>query len=443
MTWILFNTLINKHMKDYSNVKLKDLTVCIVDNGLFVSFARTLAKGFGRTLYHKPFQSAFVRTNDLAPGRGFADLEWCEQPLALLGATPEEDEIDLWVFLDLYQGGLQEFLRSTGRLVWGAGMGEEQELHRWQYKEHLKKLGLPVQGMKHVFGMDNLRSYLKESKGVKYVKTSFTRGDFETFRHEKYELTEPRLDELQHVLGVKHKDYEFIVEDEIPDAVEVGYDGFCIDGKFPNLGMMAYEIKDCGMVGTVKPYELLAEPVRLINSKVTPDMHAYGYRGFYCTEIRYTTKKESFFIDPCCRLGTPSNELLQTLFDGWPQTVWDGARGVCTSPKMKAKFGVLAMIVSEWATNDWLCVNYPASIEEFVKLRFHTRKDGKNYIVPNVIGIPDVGCVVGTGDTLAEAVKVCKERAKLISGFQVHVNVDAIDKGLEVIKEGEKFGIKF
>ena len=100
-------------------VNLKEKTICIVDNGLFVSFARTLAKGFGRTLYHKPFQSAFVRTNDLAPGRGFPELEWCEQPLALLGTTPDEDEIDLWVFLDLYQGGLQEFLRSSGRRVWG------------------------------------------------------------------------------------------------------------------------------------------------------------------------------------------------------------------------------------------------------------------------------------------------------------------------------------
>lgn len=428
--------------KEKEKLNLKDKTVCIVDNGLFVSFARTLSKGFGRTLYHKPFQSAFVRTNDLAPGRGFKELEWCEQPLALLGKTVEEDEIDLWVFLDLYQGGLQEFLRATGRRVWGSGMGEEMELQRWQFKEHLKTLGLPVQKMEHIFGMDKLREYLKKNEN-KYVKTSFTRGDFETFHHEKYSLTEPRLDELSHTLGAKKDQYEFIVEDEIPDAVEVGYDGFVIDGKYPSLAMMAYEIKDCGMVGTVRPYELLAEPVKLVNSKMSKDFLGYGYRGFFCSEIRYTKKKEAFFIDPCCRLGTPSNELLQVLFEGWPEVIWNGAGGIITTPKTKAKFGALAMIVSEWAVNDWLCVEYPVEIDEFVKLRFHVKKGDKNYVVPNVIGIPDVGCVLGTGNTLEEAIKVCKDMAGLVKGFQVSVNVSSLDKGLEVVKEGEKFGIKF
>ena len=424
------------------NVNLKEKTVCIVDNGLFVSFARELSKGFGRTLYHKPFQSAFVRTNDLAPGRGFPELEWCEQPLALLGATPEEDEIDLWVFLDLYQGGLQEFLRASGRRVWGSGMGEEMELKRWEFKQHLKKLDMLVQPMEHIFGMDKLREHLKKHDDL-YVKTSFTRGDFETFHHETYSLTEPRLDELAHTLGAKKDNYEFIVETPIADAVEVGYDGFTVDGKFPTLGMMGYEIKDCGMIATVKPYELLAEPVRMVNEKMSKDFRGYGYRGFWCTEIRYTKKKEAFFLDPCCRLGTPSNELLQVLFDGWPQVVWDGADGVCTTPKMKAKFGALAMINSEWAVNDWLCVEYPESIDEFVKLRFHVKKGKKNYVVPNVIGIPDVGCVVATGNTLAEAVALCKKRAEMIKGFQVSVNCAALDKGMEVVKNGEKFGIAF
>lgn len=424
------------------DTNLKDKTVCVVDNGLFVSFARTLAKGFGRTLYHKPFQSAFVRTNDLAPGRGFEELEWCEQPLALLGATPEEDEIDLWVFLDLYQGGLQEFLRITGRKVWGSGMGEEMELHRWEFKQHLKKLGLPVQPMEHIFGMDALRTYLKKNEN-KYVKTSFTRGDFETFHHDNYSITEPRLDELSHTLGAKKDKYEFIVEDEIKDAVEVGYDGFVIDGKYSSLAMMAYEIKDCGMIGTVRPYELLAEPVKLVNAKLVKDFLSYNYRGFFCSEVRYTKKKEAFFIDPCCRLGTPSNELLQVLSEGWPDTVWQGASGVVATPKTKAKFGALAMIVSEFAVNDWLSVQYPREIDEFVKLRFHVRKGDKDYIVPQIIGIPDVGCVLGVGDTLDKAIAQCREHAKEVKGFQLHVDTAALDKGVETVKKGEEYGIRF
>ena len=419
-------------------MNLKDKTVCVVDNGLFISFARTIAKAFGRCLYHKPFQSAFPRTNDLAPGRGFEELEWCEQPLL------EADKIDLWVFLDLYQSGLQTYLRSKGARVWGAGQGEDMELHRWEFKDRLKELGLPVQHCEHLKGVEALRTYLKSvGNRTVFVKTSYVRGDFETFRCDSYDIVAPRIDELAHVLGVKKDTYEFIVEDEIPDAVEIGYDGFCIDGQFPQQGMMAYEIKDCGMIGTVKPYQQLAEPVKLINAKLTNDFRKTNYRGFFCSEIRYTKRKEAFFIDPCCRLGTPSNELLQELFDDWPLVLWNGAEGIMTTPKVKARFGCLAIIQSEWATNDWLSVHYPRGLDEFVKLRFHARKGKLDYVVPQIIGIPDVGCVVGTGESLAAAVKQCKERAEQIKGFQLKVNTEALDEGLRVIAEGEKFGIRF
>jgi hypothetical protein len=233
------------------------------------------------------------------------------------------------------------------------------------------------------------------------------------------------------------------VEDEIPDAVEIGYDGFTVDGAFPTHAMMAYEVKDAGMVGTVKVADNLAQSVKLINSKITPLLKTSGYRGFLSTEIRQLKTGQAYFIDPCCRLGTPSNELLQELFDGWPQVVWDGADGICTTPKTKARFGCLAIIASEWAVNDWLSVSYPRKLDDFVKLRFHVRKGEKDYVVPQIIGLPDVGCVVGTGETLQAAVKSCKDRAKEIKGFQLHVNVEAIDKGLEVIEEGKKFGIQF
>jgi len=418
-------------------MSLKDKTVCFVDNGLFISFCRKVAKDFGRALYHKPFQSAFPRTNDLAPGRGFPELEWCEQPQLI------EDEVDLWVFLDLYQSGWQERLRKQGKRVWGAGVGEEMELHRWEFKEYLKKIGLPVQHCEHLKGIEELRKYLQSAKGTKYVKTSYVRGDFETFKCDDYNIVEPRIAELAHILGVKKEDYEFIVEDEIPDCVEIGYDGFTIDGGFPKFGMQAYEIKDAGMIGVAKPYEQLAEPVKLVNKKLTPCLKDANFRGFFCTEIRYTKAKEAYFIDPCCRLGTPSNELLQELFGNWAQVLWDGAEGVLTSPSIIAKFGCLAIVQSEFATNDWLSVHYPKELDEYVKLRFHTRKGEKNYVVPQIIGLPDVGCVVGAGDSLLAAIKQCKERAEQIKGFQLSVNTQALDKGLEVIKDGENFGIKF
>lgn len=417
-------------------MSLSNKTVCVVDNGLFVSFVRMLGKSFKKVYYYAPWQSAFVRSNQCVVGEGFEEIERVKFPLDIA------DSVDLWIFVDLYHADLQLFLERHGARVWGARGGEEMELHRWEFKQYLKKIGLPVQHVERIVGINNLRQHLK-SVHSKFVKTSFVRGDFETFKHETYALSEPRLDDLEHLLGALKNEYEFIVEDEIKDAVEVGYDGFVVDGKFPSHAVMAYEVKDCGMIGMVKPYEQLAKPVRDVNAALVPAFKSHKYRGFFCSEIRYGKDHRPYLIDPCCRLGTPSNELLQELFDDWPQVLWDGAEGNCTSPRVKAKFGVLAVIHSEWAVNDWQSLSYPKELDEFVKLRFHCRIGKKDYVAPQPVGMPDLGVVVGTGPTLLQAISQCKNRAEHIKGYQVKVSLESIDRALETIREGEKQGIKF
>ena len=415
---------------------LKTKTVMIIDNGLFISFARMLSKGFKKTYYACPWQSSFPRTQQILVGDGFDDIERVKFPL------DKADEVDLWIFLDLYHSDLQCYLESQGARVWGARRGEELELHRWEFKQYLKRIGLPVQPMDHICGIDALKEFLKTVKN-KYVKTSFVRGDFETFRHDNYELSKPRINELEHCLGPAGLNYEFIVEDEIPNAVEVGYDGFTIDGQWPSHAMQAYEVKDCGMIGCALPYEKLAAPVKEVNTKLSLALKGYNYRGFLSTEIRYTKDKKPYFIDPCCRLGTPSNELLQVLFDNWQEVLWYGAEGKLIPPRVKSKYAVMAVICSEWAVNDWQALHYPAALDDFVKLRFHTRINVKDYVAPQPVGLPDLGGVVGSGNTLLEAIAECKERACKIKGYQVKCELGAIDKALEVIREGEKMGISF
>lgn len=415
---------------------LKTKTVMVIDNGLFVSFSRKLASTFKKVYYHTPWQTAFPQSRTLSVGKGFPEIERVEYPL------DRADEIDLWIFLDLYQSDLQLYLERHGARVWGCRKGEEMEMFRWEFRGYLKDLGLPVADAERVIGLAALRNYLKKVEN-KFVKTSVVRGDFETFKHQSYLLSEPRLDDLEHSLGVVKNNYEFIVESEIPDAVEVGYDGFTVDGKFPSHAMMAYEVKDVGMIGRVLPYSKLAKPVLEINQALTPALKGYHYRGFLSTEIRYTKKKQPYFIDPCCRLGTPSNELLQELFDSWGETLWYGAVGEVVTPRVKSKFGVSAVIKTEWAVDNWQSLHFPKSVDGDVKLRFHTRIDGKDYIAPQVIGLPDVGYVVGVGNTLIDAINECKEKASQVKGFQVHVGLEGIESALDTIKKGEEHGIKF
>lgn len=415
---------------------LKNKTIAVIDNGLFVSFARMLGRHFKKVYYYSPWQSSAPRSRNVSVGVGFDEIERCNFILN------KADDIDLWVFLDLYHLDMQLFLEDHGARVWGGRNGEELELYRWELKNYLKSIGLPVQPAEKIIGMSNLREHLKKVR-KKFIKTSFVRGDFETFKHESYDLSEPRLDDIEHDLGPAKEDYEFIVDDDIPDAVEVGYDGVTVDGQFPSHAMMAYEVKDCGMIGLSLPYGKLAEPVKLVNSAISPALKGYMYRGFLSTEIRYTKDKRSYFIDPCCRLGSPSNELLQELFDGWPQTLWNGAEGKLTSPTVKAKFAVMAMIKSEFATDNWLTIHYPKQLDEFVKLRFHSRIGGKDSVVPQPVGQPDLGAVVGVGETMLEAIHECKERASQVKGFQVECSLESIDKAVETIQQGEKMGIRF
>lgn len=415
---------------------LSGKTVMVVDNGLFISFARNLARDFKKVYYYAPWQSSFPTSRQLAVGCGFEDVERVKFPL------DKADEVDLWVFLDLYHSDLQLYLEENGARVWGARKGEELELHRWEFKQYLRRIGLDVVEANKITGMEALRKHLSGVKN-KFVKTSFVRGDFETFKHVDYDLSEPRLDELEHVLGPLKREYDFIVEDEIKDAVEVGYDGFTVDGQWPTHAMMAYEVKDCGMIGTVLAADKLAEPVRSVNKAFTPTLERYRYRGFWSTEIRYTKDKRAYFIDPCCRMGTPSNELLQELFDGWAQVLWDGAEGKLTSPTPKAKFAVMAVVHSEWAVNDWQAIHFPRSLDEFVKLRFHVRIGDKDYVAPQPVGMPDLGGVVGTGKTLIEAIRQCADRAAQIKGYQVRCDLQSIDQAVDTIQNGQKMGIHF
>jgi hypothetical protein len=237
--------------------------------------------------------------------------------------------------------------------------------------------------------------------------------------------------------------YEFVVEDDIPDAVEVGYDGFTIDGVFPSHAMMGYEVKDVGMLACVKPYKELPEPVRFVNVKLSPALKGYNYRGFLCTEVRYGNDRKPYLIDPCCRLGSPSNELLQELFGNWPETLWEGAVGQMKSPNVLAKFGAIAVIHSEWAVENWQALHYPEELDQWVKLRFHAKVDGVNYTVPQPVGMPAPGVVVGVGSTLLEAINHCKDNAAQVKGYGIEVTLESINKAIDVIREGEKKGIHF
>lgn len=414
----------------------RNKTVCVVDHGLFVDLASTLAKDFGKVLYWCPWESAFPKSNSVLIGKGLPGVTRIDS------IWPSLQEIDLFVFPDVYQGPLQEHLVNLGKRVWGSRTGEDLELDRVASKEHMKRLGIDIGPYKQVHGLDALRDYLREHEN-QYVKISRTRGDFETFKSKNFNLSEPMLDDLEHRLGAKKKVIDFVVEESIPEAVEVGYDGYTIDGRFPQNAFWGIEIKDQGYIGKAGAYSSLPDRVTDVNSKLASTFKAYQYRGFFSSELRLTKDGKAYSIDPCARMGSPPGELYQMMFTNLSDILWEGAEGRLVEPDISDKWGAELIIHSQWADQHWQAIEFPKSVAENVKLRNRTVIDGKNYVVPQAVGLPEVGAVVATGSTMEEAIKACCQIAEKLEGHCIDTMPEAFDEAREEIEELKTYGIEF
>ena len=421
-------------MTDFSNKR-----VLIYDLGLFTELGVTLAKSFGDVLYYSPWQSPFPKSNSRIIGEGLAPNMHRIQDI---WKYIDEDSVDLYVFPDVGDGGLQMHLRSIGKRVWGSGYGEQLEMFRPESKKHLKSVGIPVYNWKIVKGIDNLRAYLKVHDNV-WVKVSTVRGDFESFKAVDYKNIEPKIDELEYRLGAKGKHYEFIVEDSIDDAVEVGWDGYCIDGQYPTQVMYGVESKDKGYIGHFQPYDKGPEPILEVNAKIAPTLEKYQYRNNWALECRITEDGTPWAIDPCCRFGAPPNELQQVMYTNLADIIWEGAGGVCIDPIPADEYGAELLIHSSFADQNWQAITIPDDIRQYVKLRNCTKIDSEYYVVPQAVGLPEIGAVVATGPTIEAAVNLCKKRASMIQGYMVECFDDCLEDVTEQIATLKKYGINF
>lgn len=405
-------------------MRLDQATVCIYDNGLFTSLAATLSQSFGRTLYFSNWVTSFPRSNSLLLGEGVANI------LRINSIWPHIDGIDLFVFPDIFDGPLQLYLRKLGKRVWGSGLAESLEFERAKSKKWLKQVGLPVGPYVVCKGVAELRRHLQRHDNV-FVKISRSRGDMETFHARSYDLIEPRLNELEHVLGAKGQITEFIVEEPIECKAEVGYDGFCIDGQYPRKALFGVESKDKGYVGCVMPYASLPRPLQFVNGKLAPLYRDLKYRGFWSSEVRIAEDGTPYLIDPCCRMASPPGELYQYLIENLAEVLWHGAEGELVEPKWRHPWGAQLILTSDWAEHGWQPIEFPDDAEFHVKLHYHTVIGGKHYYVPQAVTMPEIGAVVAGGDTKEAAIKAVTRIAETVSGYDVKWDAAALEEASE------------
>jgi hypothetical protein len=398
----------------------RDKTVCCVDCGLFVEFARIIAPAFKRVLYFTEWVSPFPVSNDLIIGCGIPGITRIDS------IWPHIDDIDLFVFNDVYHGPLQVYLDKIGKRVWGCRSCEELEIFRVASKEHQQALGIPIGPYTVVHGLADLRTFLKAHDDV-WIKISKSRGDMETWHSPSYKVSEPRLDELEWRLGAKKKIMEFVVEQDISPAIEVGYDGYSIDGCFPKTAMLGLEAKDDGLLGQVMPYANLPPQAIDLNARLASTFAACRYRGSWSSEIRITGDGIGYSIDPCCRQGSPPGELMQLIISNWPDIIWEGAEGNLIEPEFTAPWGAELMMHSPFADKNWVAIDFPPDLRDHVKFRNLTVIDGKYYVAPHATGVAEIGAVVATGASMAEAIDNVRDIAEEVEGYDVEFNAACLD----------------
>lgn len=416
----------------------KDVTCLVIDHALHPDFATRLARDFKKVYYHcPPSGGAFQTINAATVGEGLEGIEVVPSIY-----FDRFNTVDLFVFTDVGFGWDQLQLEKLGKKVWGSRNGEELELERDATKKAMKGVGLPVGPYKIVRGTAALRDYLRAHSKV-YVKVSRYRGTFESFFAKNLKNVEPLIDEMEHDIGPKKTEVDFVIEEGLPDCIETGTDAWTADGKWPKSVMTGVEVKDSCYVAQMKDWTAIEEPVRRWNESMALILRKYGYRGGISTEVRIGKDHVPYAIDLTCRNASPPSELFAEMFRNMPAIVWGIANGVMVEADPVAKFGAQAIIKSSWAGDrKWQPIDFDPKYRKNIKLHCGAKIQGQFYIVPQSYGLEEIGSVVGWGNSLEAAIKMVKDVAETIDGHCIKIATDAFDEAQGEIEKANSMGLK-
>lgn len=417
---------------------LSSKTALVVDGGLFLPLVHRLSRDFGKVLLYVPGGSPFPTINDAVIGDGFDDIERVHD---LWQAVRKSDIV---VFPDVGQSDLQLQIEQESALsapVWGSREGDRLELERAFLKDKQAEWQMAFPDYSLVKGLTDLRDYMRSHQDV-YVKLSRYRGAMETHHSVDYETSLPWLDGMAVKLGPIQEFVTFIVEDALEAVVELGFDGFSIDGKFPDVAVHGIEQKGRGYIGCVRPYKNLPSELVQVNSDLSSFLNETHYRNFFSTEVRVSKDGIAYLTDPSCRHASPAGECLDELYSNLGEIIWEGAKGNLVEPVYSAKFAVQALIDHPGDKNAWRIVDVPPEARQWVKLYFECEVGGKICLPPFPWSDSTIGSVIGLGDSIESAIEDMKAHASALDGQGLMVHTDAVADVLREIREAEKAGVE-
>ena len=420
---------------------IEDVTACVSISARLLASLKSSRRRARRSTTTRRCEAEYRDISDFMRGYGLDNVEKIDEFL-----NPKIlDSVDLFVFPDIGYGDMQRHLRRIGKAVWGHMGATTLELYRDQFLEILEGVGLPTIPSKTIVGLSALREHLKTVED-KWIKVNCFRANSETWHHLDYEHSEDYLDDLAVIFGGAKEIVLFVVQDNLKSDMEIGYDGWCIDGQFPQSSFQGYEKKNELYLGSELSYEDLPDEIKTVNEAMAPVLKSFGYRGWWATEIRIKDGVP-YFIDPTPRMPGQTGEHQLETCTNFAEVIWYGANGIVIPPEFRWRFAVEAtlhfdggakhdQIVKEWRT-----LRIPKNVERWVKLYRYGKIDGVYKFAPDMSGEP--GVVIGAGNTVEAAIAHLKKNLKMLKDLPVHANVAGFASLLESVKEAAKHGIAF
>ena len=428
-------------------MNLSDKKALVMDCGLFTEMAVRLARDFGEVFYWTDWRDAFPEPFQSVIGRGLEGVErvkfWEEYV----------DKVDLIFIPDTMFSETTEFLKRHGYPVAGAGRAEKLELDRW-YGRQIQKYGrevgegegepsvinLPTQETIKVTGTTNMEKFLRENKDY-FVKINMFRGLEESFHHVDWKQSEETFYHIAYRLGPFKEEVVFICEEKLPGC-EPGLDGITWEGELMYPTMGGYEEKGVGIIERVYESEkALPRPLLWLAEGFSSEFIRHKTRFFWSIECKVDHDMMPYAIDPTIRLAAPGTSAIQCeIITNYSEVVMGLATGERVNPIYSHKYGAALSMDSPEANDGWHNVNFPKEMRQWVKLRMAVKCNEDYYCVP---GFDGVGCVIGLGDTIEEAVGLVKERVKSVEGKRLNKDPDKLDDIMKNIEEGKKCGIDF
>lgn len=412
-----------------------DITCCVVDRGVFFPVAMRLARTFKKVYVQIPNGEAGETVARNSLGFGVPGIEPIRE------FWPLKNEIDLFVFPDCRDWGLQMELQSQGFPVWGSRQAEDVEGLRGLWLKVAQEIGLKQPHTDTIVGLENLRAFLYEHRDEKkFVKISRCRGDMETWGATNWTITRNKLDALAHLWQGLQDLITFYVQDAIETDIEGGCDTYFV-GDFPDQVILGYEAKDQGYLGAVTDRSDMPEEIWKPCELIAPVLRSYGYQNFFSTEVR-VKDGESFLLDPCCRCPSPGGEQQLEMIENFPEVVLYGAHGELLQPEYAAKYCGETVIKWNGDPDGPRTLEVPPEIEHLVKVCACAKVDGV-YQFPQSQDPEALAFVVGMGDTPDEVIDRLKDIREALSSQPIHIEMEPIAQLIHQINEAEDLGMKF